>query len=332
MALIRLLGVASLVSALLLAGCTGHADDSGTVLVAGTSTIGPSDTPAWLADGMVYYLAAVGGESDSPLHLYRTPADGKGKAREIHLSGVTFCRIPYLTSLRRLPDGGLGAVLVCAQEDGSATLVSIDPASGRVAKISGLYGGDDGIWSTAENKGWSAYSQDGCASIEPIDRKGWSAVPPLEPASLLPWDLDADFAAGAGDCTPRGMIGFPAAAPTMDRIVVLASPEAAGVDPGDLGDGRKDLPWHLYGIDLASRQIRQIGGSFVEPKGIAVAGDTALVTARQGLYAVDLASGATRTIAEGDFGAPGLSPDGRSAVFVKFPDPGYPKLLKREIS
>ena len=172
-------------------------------------------------------------------------------------------------------------MLECPQEPNAlTTLVSIDPASGKVTPLGDLHGTAGGIWSKTDgDKGWLIYYDGGCVSIAPADAHGIGKIPRLEPASLLPWALDGDFTSPR-DCTARGQIGFPEPSPTMDNILVLASPEAAGVAPA----ARKSLPWHLYELNVTSRTIGKIGGDFVQPQGLTVAGSGESVIERPDLY------------------------------------------------
>lgn len=306
------------------ASCSSGDDGSGQVLVSGGPDVGyPSGPSAWLADGSIFYPMRLLGESDSPLHLYRTRPGG-GVGQEVKLGGVSSCAIPYLRDLRSLTGGGLGAVLQCPQEPNApSTLVSIDPASGRATPLGDLHGTDAGIWSTTDgDKGWLMSDGGGCESIAPADADGIGQMPQLEPASLLPWALDGDFAS-PGDCTARGLISFPEPSPTMDNILVLASPEAAGVAPA----ARESLPWHLYELNVTDRKVRKIGGDFVQPEGLAVAGGTAVVADSTGLHAVDVQTGTTSLLSKGSFGAPAASFDGHSVVVTEYPDGDVPRIV-----
>lgn len=180
------------------------------------------------------------------------------------------------------------------------------------------------MWSRTDgDKGWLIYQDDdGCDSIAPVDAHRIGKMPQLSPAALLPWALDGDFTA-PGDCTARGRIGYPEPSPTMDRILVLASPEAAGVAP----DARTSLPWHLYELDVIARKVRKIGGDFVQPAGLAVAGGTAVVGDAAGLYAVDVQKGTTSLLSKGSFGGPAASSDGHSVVVTEYPDRDAPRIV-----
>jgi hypothetical protein len=310
-------------------GADGKAEE---VLVAGAPDVGYPDGPAaWLPDGTIYYLMRPPNTTDSPDQLYRTRSGG-GVGEKLPIGRVASCDVPYLADLRTLAGGGLGAVVQCPQGDDSSSLTSIDTVSGRVSELSDLGGGALGVWSDVEHKGWVTTGPDGCVSLAPITSKGISPMPQLEPALLLPWDLDADFSS-PGDCTARGLIGYAQPEPTMSRVIVMASPEAAGVAPGDDGRNRGNLPWHLYELDLMARRIRKVGGNFVDFAGPSVGAGKAVVSGSQdgtaGLYTVDLRDGATKLIGEGDFSAPALSPDGRSVVMVELPPGGYPRLVMR---
>jgi hypothetical protein len=212
----------------------------------------------------------------------------------------------------------------CPQEPNApSTLVSIDPVSGKATPLGDLHGTDGGIWSRADgDKGWLIYNSDGCESIAPADAHGIGKMPRLEPASLLPWALDGDFTS-LGDCTARGQIGYPEPSPTMDSILVLASPEAAGVAPA----ARESLPWHLYELNVTDRKVRKIGGDFVQPTGLAVAGGTAVVADSTGLHAVEVQKGTTSLLSKGSFGAPAASSDGHSVVVTEYPNGDVPRIV-----
>ena len=220
------------------------------------------------------------------------------------------------------------------QEEKPSSLVSIDTSSGQIGQLSDLGGRDAGIWSPVEHKGWAIYDWNGCDSIAPINDRGVKAMPPIEPASLLPWILDADFSSPQ-DCTARGMIGYPQAEPTMSRVIVLASPEAAGVVPGDDGRNRKAVPWHLYELDLSARRVRKVGGNFVQPAGVSVGAAKAVVVGSRdgtaGIYTVDLQNGTTTLVGKGTFGPPGLSPDGRSVVLAEYPPGAASQMVVRPV-
>lgn len=320
----RSLRSSALLVALLTAvsSCSTSPEDAGTVVVDGGPDVGyPGGRSAWLADGTIYYLMSLPGESDSPRHLYRTRI-GAGAGEELHLASVASCDIPYPEDLRPLAGGGLGAILQCPQQGTPSSLVSINTTSGHVDQLSDLDGNDVGIWSDVEHQGWVTAGGPGCASIAPIHGRGVSAMPVLEPASLLPWALDGDFSAPE-DCTERGAIGYVQAAPTMSRVIALASPEAAGIAPGDAGKNRANLPWHLYELDLSAHRIRLIGGSFTRPIGMSIGAGKAVVVASQngaaGIYTVDLQQGTTTLVGRGDFGPPASSPDGRLVLLTDYP-------------
>jgi hypothetical protein len=209
-------------------------------------------------------------------------------------------------------------MLQCPQEHRDSVLVSVDPASGQVSPLGDMHDADYGIWSRTEgDRGWLVYEEDGCERIVPAAGHRVGKMPHLEPAALLPW-------AGDADCTARGRIGFPEPEPTMDRILVLASPESAGVAP----DARKSLPWHLYEVDAAAGRIRRIGGDFVQPDGFAVvAGGAAVVADATALRTVDLATGKVSLLAEGNFSAPAAAPDGRSIAVTEYPARGFYRIL-----
>ena len=151
-------------------------------------------------------------------------------------------------------------------------------------------------------------------------------MPGPAPAALLPWALDGDFTV-PGDCTARGRIGYPQPSPSMDRILVLASPESAGVAP----EARESLPWHVYELDVAVGTVRKIGSDFVRPAGLAVAGDTAVVSDSTGLQAVDVATGTTSRLAKGSFEAPAASVDGHSIVVTQYPDNDAPRIVIKSV-
>jgi hypothetical protein len=294
-------------------------------LVDGDSGNGyPAGAPAWLANGDVYFMMRMPGDSDAPLRIHRKAASD-GDVAEVRLAPPSTCSVPYLESLRRLPDGALGAVMTCPNQDHLTSLVSIDPASGKLTPLTVLYGGTDAIWSAAEGRGWAVVQEGGCAGIAPIDKSAVVPLPALTPAGLLPWPIDESF--HSTRCLAGGLIGFPVSEKSMDRVVVLASPEAQGFH----AEQRKGRPWHVFEIDLAARRVRAVGGDFIDPLGTALTGDRLVVSATRdgepGLHVVDVRSGTVKTLEKGEFGLPAISPDGGSVVVTRHPDGGFPDLV-----
>ncbi|GIF02773.1 hypothetical protein Asi03nite_03110 [Actinoplanes siamensis] len=317
-----MLGATLCLLALLVSACD---DETAGLLVDGaTAEAGyPAGPVVWLPDG-VYYLANEPGRLGGAAQLYRT-IPGHPEQEPIHFANASWCQEPYPRSLRRLPEGGLGAVMDCPYENKPTYLAAIDPPTGvdpptsAVRRLPALDGGADGIWSEAEGRGWTTYDVDGCTGLAPLDRKGRQRMPALEPAALLPWDLDAAFATPPPEsCAATGAIGFPAPAPTMSKVVVLAS-------SGETSD------WQLYEVDLTAKRIRLVGGHVTAPRGLAVTGDRAVVVGDQGVAVVSLTDGSTTSLTTGNFDAPALSPDGRSVALVEHPGRGAPRLVTRRL-
>jgi Tol biopolymer transport system component len=105
-------------------------------------------------------------------------------------------------------------------------------------------------------------------------------------------------------------------------LLFLASPRSAGKSPAYKSSDRDRQPWNLYRLTLKDRSVAMLASGFTEPSGTAVAGDGVLLISgvregRRGLWRIDTGSHQVTRVADGDYGPPSLSPDGRSIVVVR---------------
>jgi hypothetical protein len=289
----------------------------------------PDQIAPWVVpmeDGRVYFLRLLDASS-SGTELWRTgPALRAASKVPVDTSNLS-CQLPYLSELRRLPDGRLGAVAACFDDPDNDTYVSLAVAAGGAVAtpLAPLTSTDDVVWSADGRTGWTSRNSRGCAGIAAMGPAGVEPFGDYTPADLLPWKIDADFFAprGGDNCTARGRAAFPALTPDGEALLFMASPASAWVSPNNMGTGRDRLPWNLYRLTLASRSVELLATGFSQPTGL-VAGDSGLILVsgardgQQGVWRIDAGTRKVELRKAGNFGPPYLSPDHRSVIIVRY--------------
>lgn len=283
----------------------------------------------WVApmeDGQIYLLRLINAGSSGE-ELWRTGPGRKAASRVPVDTSNLSCPLPYLSDLRKLPDGRLGAAAACFDDPHNLTYVTLAVAAAGVVAtpLAPLTFSDDVVWSADGRTGWISRNSRGCAGIAAMGLAGVEPFGDYTPSDLLPWKIDADFfgPTGENNCTARGRAAFPALTSDGEGLLFLASPASAGVSPNDTGTGRDQLTWNLYRLDVKSRSLEQLATGFSQPTGLA-AGDGGLILlsgardGQQGIWRIDAGSGKVELRKTGNFGPPYLSPDQRSVIIVRY--------------
>ena len=286
---------------------------------------------AWLPDGQIYFARSAG--LGQGLQIWSVRPQG-GDARQLRLPELAGCRRTEYLRPHPLPDGRLGLARECQVEDALKDhfdLVAVDPASGRIERLARLGLGNPAsvTWQDDLRRGFVSYFSDFCGSIAAVTRAGLQRSAGPTTLDGRSWQLDQDFfEPGDADCTPRGRATLPALTADGKRLAFLASPASAGVS----GWQRVETPWNLYLQDLPDGQPRAVARGFVKPTGLVLAPDQRSVVVggrrrgERGLWRVDLASGAVRSIGKGNLFDPTFSPDGRRLVAVLSHDADHAEL------
>ena len=279
-------------------------------------------------DGWVYFLYQQRLTSDVPNQLRRVRS---GEKPAIVKVASVECANPFLSSLRILPDAKLGAIQHCVDED--SLLVSIDTASGTASRLATVSPGTDVTLASVQGRGWLQHAGKGCAAIAPIQEGKRLLSPSFQPAELLGWRIDQDF--GDTSCAVSGRIGFPRYVDDQ-TLIVLASPESRGVDPGPLGTGRDSIGWKIYRLDTVANKVELVGGDFTNPVDVELTIDKCQVMVvgwhkgKSGIWFTDLATGSVTAVSTVPMVAASLASDGHAVLSVERSD-GRDQILRLEI-
>lgn len=300
--------------AVTLTSCSGVSGTTEAIVVWQTEDGYVSGAPVEI-DGWVYFLHQARVSSDVPARLHRVRSGGQPTV--IDVTGVD-CANPFLSRLRLLPDGRLGAVQHCVDKD--RILISIDTVNGVAGRIMTVSPGTDVALAKAGGEAWLEYASKGCSSIAAVRNGKRQPAPVFRQVELLGWDVDRDF--GDVSCVADGRIGFPRYEQD-GTLIVLASSDSKGVDPGPLGNGRDNLSWRIFRLDAVAGKVELVGGEFFRPVAAELAFDKRRIMVagqrdgRSGIWSASLTTGEVKAVAAGQLVALSARPDGRTILAIE---------------
>jgi hypothetical protein len=270
---------------------------------------------AWLPDGYLYVTWQP--NATTAITDWRVAPGHRGQ--QVTLPGLAGCnRTEYLLP-HRLPDGRLGLSRFCQADNSDQThsdLVAYDPATGGLEMLAPLgHNAPSGVsWRRDLRSGYISHGSGICDGLAPLTRQGPGSFPNPTTIDGHAWRLDEVFRqSGTDDCRDQGRAFGPLLTPDERRLVFLASPQAQGHG----GQTRLDEPRGIYVQDLPDGQPRALVRGFSDTRGMAMAPDGKHVAiagrrgSEQGLWLVDLDSGAMRKLTDAQLHFPTFSPDGR---------------------
>jgi WD40-like Beta Propeller Repeat len=277
-------------------------------------------SPAWLPDGIVVDWSP---KLIDPAEVWLVP-DGRPRQR-IELPSLPECQVrtEYLHP-RALPDGRLLLERHCNTDDGNTSrveLVAYRPGAGDLELLAplGKYSLSAVSWTRDLQRGYVSYSSGTCAGIAPLTRDGPARFPAPVTLDGHTWRLEEPFfQPGNVGCKELGRASQALLTPDEQRLAFLASPDTQGLE----GFSRENPPWHLFVQELPDGQPRRVATGFSAQRGMAMSPDgkrVAIAAKRgdaQGVWLVDLSSGALRELAGAKFSDPAFSPDGTRLAVI----------------
>lgn len=320
------------IGAVLLAGCTGGRGAGGRppAPLPGVALPGPEGglkQPVWLADGWVYFVRLTPDFSPE-LEVWRTKA--AGPAERVNLPGEPGCRLTRWNALHRLPDGRLGLVRRCLLEEAGKDwhdVVAFTPATGKLETMAEL---DDTVvsnltWAPDLRSGFISHTTGICAAIAPLTSKGAARFPSPVEIDGKSWRLDNGvFKSATESCAGDGRADRPVLLPDGKTLILAASPASQGSE----GQTRIDKPWNIYRWVPGEGNPRRLAEGFGDPLGLEITpnGKWAILASsnggKQGVWGIDVQTGRSHMLAEGNPKGVSVSPDGKQAVVSFEPDTG----------
>ena len=290
---------------------------------------------AWLPDGHIYLLW--GADLASPHEILRV-APGR-PAQQLTLPAGEGCQRTEYRLPHRLPDGRLGLAVSCETGDPTKDhidLVAYHPASRRLEMLAplGEYNPAAVSWRKDLASGYVSAGGGICDGFAPLTRHGITRFPGPVTLNGHTWRLDeVFFTPGSNDCRDLGRAGAAQLTPDERRLVFRAAPAAQGHS----GQSRLDYPTGIYVQDLPDGTPRQLVTGFSDTRGLAMAPDGRQVAVagrrgrEQGLWLVNLDSGAMRELASARLSYPSFSPDGRQLSVTYARDENHSELRVLDI-
>jgi hypothetical protein len=334
--------VGVVVSAVVLAGCGVLSDEP----LPGQPMDAPPGwlhSPVWHSDGWVYVL-----RPDRAGHVARTPTTElwrvhpEGGSELLDVSGPPECQVTRYDSLHGLPDGRLGLMRHCSPPletdvEGWRDLVAYDPVDGSMEELVRLPRGAFSrvTWLDDMSGGFVDRFSSTCPGLAPFDREGLGRFDGPLTVDGRTWRLDESVHVTVGrDCTGDGMAKEPKVLPGGE-LVFAAAPGAQGRS----GRARERVRWGLYVWSPdGGQEPRRVVSGFTRLGAIngVLADGSVLVNAtwrgRDGVFRVELDSGAVRMVQRGGISGFALSPDGtRAAVVFRDPEAEFPDELFRHV-
>jgi hypothetical protein len=278
---------------------------------------------AWLPDGWIYVLNA--GDLSSKGEIWRG-GPGRTPVRVI-LPDAPGCRLTEYLLPHRLPDGRLGLARSCSMEDPEQDhldLVAYRPADGAIEALVaiGLNNPEQVSWRRDLSGGYLSYSSGICEGFGPFTRQGLVRFPHPTTVDGHTWRLDEILFTNGGDCANQGRATSAVMTPDEQRLVFLSAPTAQGHG----GQTRLDYPENIYLQALPDGPLRTVRRGFSDFRGVDMAPDgkhLAIAGRRgseQGLWIVDLDTGAMRKLTGAHVSSPSYEPGGHRISVTLFHD------------
>jgi len=209
----------------------------------------------WLRDGTVVVTFAP--ERDDTLARLGTVDLVSGGIDELPLPPNEGCRRQQAREPTLLPDGRLGLLYVCEQDDvgHNASIQAFDLQGRRFERLFGL----ESIWvssgpyTVSPDLQWAVIAHGGliCEGLSRFTRSGPAPLPVTISDEGRSFRLDTPVD-GAGKCADTGRAHFPIWSPDGRTIAFLGSPASIGLS----SQGRLDAPWNVYLLDATSLSPR----------------------------------------------------------------------------
>jgi hypothetical protein len=295
--------------------------------------VGGLAATAWFPDGWIYTLYTPTVDSDA--QIWRT---GLGRAPvRLDLPDVPGCRVTEYLLPHRLPDERLGLARVCSMEDPQQDhidLVAYRPADGVIEVLVpiGLNNPVEVSWRRDLSGGFLSTGSGICDGFAPFTRQGLVRFTGPTTVDGHTWRLDELLFNYTGDCSDQGRATFAVMTPDEGRLVFLAAPAAQG------HEARLDYPVGVYLRTLPDGPPKAVVRGFSDTRGVAMAPDGkhfAVAGRRgseQGLWIVDLGSGAMRKLTGAHVSYPSYEPGGHRISVTLFHDVNHSELRVLDIT
>jgi len=274
---------------------------------------------AWLRDGTV--VVAFAPERDNTLARLGTVDLGSGEIDELPLPPNRGCRGQQAREPTPLPDGRLGLLYVCEQDDvgHNASIEAFDLQGHRFERLFGL----ESIWvssgpyTVSPDLQWAVIAHGGliCEGLARFSRSGPDPLPVAISEDGRSFRLDTPVD-GAGKCADTGRAHFPTWSPDGRTIAFLGSPASIGLS----GQGRLDAPWNVYLLDATSLSPRRGLGGIHNARGLRWSPDgtrlafAGQIGSQEGTWTVRPVDNVPQMISSTDLGWLAWSPDGTQIV------------------
>jgi hypothetical protein len=269
-------------------------------------------------------VVAFAPERDDTLARLGTVDLASGEIDELPLPANQGCRRQQTQEPTLLPDGRLGLLYVCEQDDvgHNASIQAFELQSQRFERLFGL----ESIWisngpfTVSPDLQWAVIAHGGliCEGLSRFSRSGPDPLPVTISDEGRSFRLDTPVD-GAGKCADTGRAHFPTWSPDGRTIAFFGSPASIGRS----GQGRLDADWNLYLLDATDlsprRGLRGVYNARAlrwSPDGtrLAFAGE---IGSRKGTWTVRPVDNVPHLISSTDLDWLAWSPDGTQMVGAK---------------